>query len=122
MLWGMKFRWVTGVVLGTLLTLALSSRAAAQVALGDLHATANGQLSSVYAGTFGNLGVERTLPGLCGHGHDHRRLLQSKLPLFQSASLLRALAGQFRFAINHRRQRITRELSIFLGAATFRGL
>ncbi|MFZ0137610.1 MAG: hypothetical protein WAK89_11150 [Candidatus Sulfotelmatobacter sp.] len=34
----------------------LSPRAAAQVALGDLHATASGQLTSLYDDTFGNLG------------------------------------------------------------------
>lgn len=46
----------------------LCGGAAAQVAIGDLHATANGQLSSVYAGDFGNLESNGHSLGFAGTG------------------------------------------------------
>ena len=50
MLWGRKTRWFGGAAL----LCALSAGAAAQKTLGDLHATANGQLETVYTDAYGN--------------------------------------------------------------------
>ncbi len=58
--WRMRDRRLVGLALMVTLvlgTLALSPVAAAQVALGDLHATASGQLTSLYNDSFGNLGT-----------------------------------------------------------------
>ncbi len=64
MLWGLKYRWLAAVGL----LWVLCGGAAAQVAIGDLHATANGQLSSVYAGDFGNLESNGHSLGFAGTG------------------------------------------------------
>jgi hypothetical protein len=49
--------------------LALASGARAQVALGDLHATANGRLETLYSGAYGNLpGTDDHSLGLSGQG------------------------------------------------------
>jgi hypothetical protein len=57
------------VAVGTVLLWALSGVAAAQVALGDLHATASGQLETLYSGTYGNLaGTDTHALGLSGKG------------------------------------------------------
>jgi hypothetical protein len=69
-LWGLKFRcpFGTGLVAAALLW-GLSGAAAAQLALGDLHATANGQLETLYSGTYGNLsGTDSHDLGLSGKG------------------------------------------------------
>jgi hypothetical protein len=63
-LWGLKYRWLAAVGL----LWVLCGGAAAQVAIGDLHATANGQLSSVYAGDFGNLESNGHSLGFAGTG------------------------------------------------------
>ncbi len=65
--WGLKSCWVTEVALmGTLLLFALPSTA--QVAFGDLHATANGQLSTVYADEYGDLQTGQHSWGFAGTG------------------------------------------------------
>jgi hypothetical protein len=46
----------------------LCGEVAGQIAIGDLHATANGQLSSVYAGDFGNLESNSHSLGFAGTG------------------------------------------------------
>jgi hypothetical protein len=63
-LWGLKYRWLAAVGL----LWVLCGGAAAQVAIGDLHATANGQLASVYAGDFGNLESNGHSLGFAGTG------------------------------------------------------
>jgi hypothetical protein len=66
-LWGIPERGKTGLVL--LIAMALSALpATGQVAVGDLHATANGQLSSVYTGSFGNLESNEHSLGFAGTG------------------------------------------------------
>ncbi|HVI07651.1 MAG TPA: hypothetical protein VND65_05100 [Candidatus Binatia bacterium] len=67
MRWECKCRWlaVTAVLWG----LGLSGEAAGQAALGQLHASANGQLQSLYSGTYGNLpGTDTHSLGFEGRG------------------------------------------------------
>ena len=66
MLWDSKFRWSFG--LNLLLVLVLPNRTQAQVAFGDLHATANGQLSTLYSANFGNFETDEHSLGLAGRG------------------------------------------------------
>jgi hypothetical protein len=61
-----KSRWWSGLAL--LLLFGFSSGAQAQVALGDLHATANGQLSTLYTGNFGNFEADEHSLGFAGRG------------------------------------------------------
>ncbi len=62
MLWGFKNRFSLRVGLSVAALLwALSDAAAAQVSLGDLHATGNGRLETLYTGAWGNL------PGTADH-------------------------------------------------------
>jgi hypothetical protein len=62
--WGLKYRWLAAVGL----LWVLCGEVAGQIAIGDLHATANGQLSSVYAGDFGNLESNSHSLGFAGTG------------------------------------------------------
>ncbi len=58
MRWGNKFRMQPEMGLGVLAmlwALGAGPEARAQVSWGDLHATANGQISSLYTGAYGNL-------------------------------------------------------------------
>lgn len=66
--WGSKFRYLAGVGLaGIAMLWSLPSEG--QVAWGDLHATANGQLESLYGGNFGNLlGDDSHSLGFAGRG------------------------------------------------------
>jgi hypothetical protein len=70
--WGTKFRGFCGtgpVGLALLWALVLCGVASGQVSLGDLHATANGQLESLYSGTWGNLaGTDEHSLGFAGRG------------------------------------------------------
>jgi hypothetical protein len=59
-------RWFCASVL--LAALWLCSRGQAQVAFGDLHATANGQLSSLYNSNFGNFETDEHSLGFAGRG------------------------------------------------------
>jgi hypothetical protein len=60
--WRLKFRWLAGA-------LALCcGAAAAQVSLGDFHATANGNIAADYAGAFGNLATSEHSIGIGGSG------------------------------------------------------
>jgi len=71
-LWRMRDRWLAGlalIVTPVLGALTLSPAAAAQVAFGDLHVTASGQLTALYNDSFGNLGTADTHSlGLAGRG------------------------------------------------------
>jgi hypothetical protein len=69
-LWGRKIRKLVRVGLaGVGLLGALCSGAGAQVSLGDLHATGNGQLTSLYGASFGNLeGTDQHSLGFTGKG------------------------------------------------------
>jgi len=56
----MRDRWLAGLARAVTLlvgALVFSPETTAQVAFGDLHATANGQLTSLYNDSFGNLGT-----------------------------------------------------------------
>lgn len=65
MLWGRKTRRLAG----TALLWALAPGLQAQVAWGDLHATANGQLTTLYTDSFGNLaGTDEHSLGFAGRG------------------------------------------------------
>ncbi|MFZ0419867.1 MAG: hypothetical protein WAM04_17340 [Candidatus Sulfotelmatobacter sp.] len=65
MRWGSKYR----VVAGAALLGMLCCGAGAQVALGDLHVTANGRLESLYSGAYGNLaGTDDHSLGFSGQG------------------------------------------------------
>ncbi len=69
--WGRKFRMQPAVGLAALAMWALGSGCAAraQVALGDLHTSANGQLTTLYTGTFGNIaGTDNHSLGFAGRG------------------------------------------------------
>ncbi len=71
MLWGDKFRMQPGMGMAALALLwALGlGYADAQVRLGDFHATASGQLETLYDGNYGNLeGTDEHSLGLAGRG------------------------------------------------------
>lgn len=66
--WGMRFRWTAGLVMLLRTVLLWAPPAAAQVAFGDLHATANGRLQTLYTDEFGNLQTGAHSLGFAGNG------------------------------------------------------
>lgn len=87
--WRMKFRWFAGVV--SLCGLALCGGAWAQIALGDMHASANGNVAADYAGEFGNLQSSEHSLGFGGSGtingyyYNPQFLSYSVLPYYNRA-------------------------------------
>jgi hypothetical protein len=65
-LWGSKSRCYLGSALLSLLGLCCGAQA--QVAYGDLHATANGQLSTLYSSNFGNFETPEHSLDFAGRG------------------------------------------------------
>ncbi len=66
MLWRLKSRWFFGSALLSVLGICFGAQA--QVAVGDLHATANGELSTLYTSNFGNFDADEHSLGLAGRG------------------------------------------------------
>ncbi len=66
MLWRFKSRYLFGSALLSALGFCLGAQA--QVELGDLHATANGQISSLYTSNYGNFETDEHSLGFAGRG------------------------------------------------------
>lgn len=87
----LKHRWLGKVgraALALLWALELGGGVKAQVALGDLHASANGDIMATYGGSYGNLSQSEHLLGIGGAGtisgnyYDPRFLSFSVLPYY----------------------------------------